>query len=260
MPKLTWKDIRPCPNCHHQIRPGEEYPAHEDQPEPEWNLCPECGTELSWNRRQHTYDAIMKHDVPWKQVENSGGPSGYTTAFTHPDPMEPNDRVRQKTQSRAPQFPYDRPVTYGKSSHASFDGDERQDGADDGPPLARQYRPGRPLSVWDRLSDSVVRTASMGPIGSGYESEVQLGTGNHGRMGEEDEGMDAVDLEIDALQRDFRSSYEEALETTDGMDSPSLFTLLTRLDPEFSAETFAPEDEDEMRDIYTLWASRMAGE
>lgn len=186
--------------------------------------------------------------------EDSGGPSGYTTAFTHPDPMDPNDRVRQRTQARRSDFPYDRPVMYGRSTHASFDGDERQDGADDGPPLARQSRPDRPLSVWDRLSDisdAVVR----GPIGSGYESE--LGSGIHGRMGED--GMDAAELEMDALRRDFRDSYEAALPTTDGMASPDLFVLLTRLDPDFSAETFAPEDEDEMRGIYSLWADRMSG-
>lgn len=190
--------------------------------------------------------------------EDAGGmgAAGYTTAFTHPDPMDPNDRVRQKTQGRRSDFPYDRPVMYGASSHASFDGDERQDGADDGPPLPRQSKPDRPLSVWDRLSDisdSVVRA----PIGSGYESELapQYGAGTHGRMGED--GMDAVELELDSLRKDFRDSYESALSTTDEMDSPSLFVLLTKLDPDFSAETFAPEDEDEMRDVYSTWAGRM---
>jgi hypothetical protein len=187
--------------------------------------------------------------------EDSGGPSGYTTAFTHPDPMDPNDRVRQKTQSRATDYPYDMPVMYGRSSHAGMDGSERQDGADNGPPLARQQdQPDQPLSVWDRLSDisdSVVRSV----VGSGYESE--LGSGLHGRMGED--GMDAMELEMDALRRDFRDSYDGARHTTDRMDSPDLFVLLTRLDPEFSAETFAPEDEDDMRGIYSTWADRMSG-
>lgn len=185
-----------------------------------------------------------------------GGPSGYSTAFTHPDPMDPNDRLRQKTQSRGDVYPYDKPVMYGRSSHAGMDGDERQDGADDGPPLARTMkRPDRPLSVWDRLSDisdSVVRSV----VGSGYESEVPQ-YGSHGRMGED--GMDAIDLEMDALQRDFRDSYQNALPATDEMDSPNLFILLTKMDPDFSAETFAPEDEDEMRGIYSLWADRMSG-
>lgn len=191
--------------------------------------------------------------------EDTGGMSaaGYTTAFTHPDPMDPNDRVRQKTQSRQASYPYDMPVMYGRSSHAGMDGSERQDGADDGPPLGREDDPAdvRPMSVWDRMSDisdSVVRSV----IGTGYESE--LGSGLHGRMGED--GMDAMDLEMDSLRRDFRDSYEAARGTTDEMDSPNLFVLLTKLDPDFSAETFAPEDEDEMRDIYSLWASRMGSE
>lgn len=182
------------------------------------------------------------------------GPSGYTTAFTHPDPLDPNDKLRQKTQSRADDFPYDKPTSYGASSHAGMDGGERQDGASKEPPLGRQQtRPPMPLSVWDRMSDSINRSA----IGSGYESEVQLGLGNHGRMGED--GMDAIDLELDAVRRDFLSSYEDALPVTDEMDSPNLFTLLTQLDPDFSAETFAPEDENEMRDIYSCWAARAIG-
>lgn len=181
-------------------------------------------------------------------------PSGYTTAFTHPDPLDPNDVIRQKTQSRAADYPYDKPTSYGASSHAGMDGDERQDGAGHGgPPLGREDRPDMPLSVWDRMSDSIDRSA----IGSGYESEVQLGLGNHGRMGED--GMDAIELELDAIRRDFLDSYRDATPVTDEMDSPSLFVLLTQLDPDFSAETFAPEDENEMRDIYSCWAARAVG-
>lgn len=193
----------------------------------------------------------------WEMMgEDSGGPSGYTTAFTHPDPMDPNDRVRQKTQSRAPSYPYDRPVMYGRSTHASFDGDERQDGADDGPPLARQSKPDRPMSVWDRMSD-ITDGLERSAIGSGYESEVDLGLGNHGRMGEN--GMDPFEMELDSLRQDFRNSYQNAEPVTSKMDSPTLFVLLTKLDPDFSAETFAPEDEDEMRGIYSHWADRMSG-
>lgn len=72
--------------------------------------------------------------------------------------------------------------------------------------------------------------------------------------------MDAMELEMDSLKRDFRDSYESARGETDRMDSPKLFVLLTRLDPDFSAETFAPEDEDEMRSIYDIWARRMSGD
>lgn len=200
----------------------------------------------------------------WSLIESlmMEDPSGWTTAFTHPDPMDPNDRVRQKTQSRDGGYPYDMPVMYGRSSHASMDGDERQDGADNGPPLGQEDDPEdvRPLSVWDRMSDSVVREGSLDPveIGPMGANAAELGYGNHGRMGED--GMDAMELEMDSLKRDFRDSYESARGETDRMDSPKLFVLLTRLDPDFSAETFAPEDEDEMRSIYDIWARRMSGD
>lgn len=202
----------------------------------------------------------------WRMLEAlvTEDPGSWTTAFTHPDPMDPNDRVRQKTQSRAGSYPYDMPVMYGRSSHASMDGDERQDGADDGPPLGHEDDPEdvRPMSVWDRMSDvsdSIVREGSMDPVEigpMGYNADA-LGYGNHGRMGED--GMDAMELEMDALRKDFRDSYETARCETDRMDAPKLFALLTQLDPDFSAETFAPEDEDEMRGIYSLWADRMSG-
>ena len=41
--------------------------------------------------------------------------SGYSAAFTHPDPLDPNDELRQKTQARADNYPYDMPVSYGQS-------------------------------------------------------------------------------------------------------------------------------------------------
>ena len=188
------------------------------------------------------------------------GPSNWTTAFTHPDPMDPNDRVRQKTQSRDVMWPYDRDNSYGASSHAGMDGSERQDGADDGPPLARVHRAPRPMSVWDRMSDAIDRDMEGMPyLSNGPETELSapLGYGNHGRMGED--GLDALELEMDAVRRDFVDSYNRAKPATDGMDSRSLFKLLGELDPDFAAETFAPDEQDEMRDIYACWASRAIG-
>lgn len=145
--------------------------------------------------------------------------------FLQPDPADPNDYVRQKTQSREPSYPYDRPISYGRE------------------------KPGiRARSVWENISQN------YGP-GPEADDAVMLGYGNHGRMGED--GLDALELELDSLKRDFLSSYEAARPTTDSMDSPALFSLLNQLDPEFAAETFAPEDENEMRDVYGLWASRV---
>jgi len=104
------------------------------------------------------------------------------------------------------------------------------------------------VSTWARISETVDEI-EFGP-------SQPLGTANHGFMGD---GLDPLDLEIDALQDEFRCSYEDATTATDEMDSPSLFNLLMQLDPEFSTDTFAPEDEDEMRGIYGLWADRMSG-
>lgn len=183
--------------------------------------------------------------------------SNWVSAFIRPEPMDPNDRVRQKTQSRGGVYPYDKPVSYGASSHAGMNGDERQDGADDGPPLGRQHKTPRPMTAWDRIADSLSRT-EMAPteLGPQSASAAPLGYGNHGRMGED--GMDALELEMDSLRNDFRQSYENSTEVTDEMCSTDLFSLLTDLDPDFAAQTFAPEDEDEMRNIYGIWADRMS--
>lgn len=56
------------------------------------------------------------------------GSGRYTAAFTHPDPLDPNDRVRQKTHSRSKEFPYDRPVRYGEPESQAMDGSKYQDG------------------------------------------------------------------------------------------------------------------------------------
>jgi hypothetical protein len=103
-------------------------------------------------------------------------------------------------------------------------------------------------STWQRISETIDEIEA-GP-------SVPLGTGNHGFMGD---GIDPLELEMNALQDEFRCSYEDAAPATDEMDSPSLYKLLQQLDPDFSADTFAPEDEDEMRGIYGLWADRMSG-
>lgn len=141
------------------------------------------------------------------------------------EPIDPSDLGRTKTQSRGDVYPYDKPISYGKKSG----------------------------TAWDRISDSLDR-ADCGPQAS---QMAPVGLGNRETMGED--GVDAIELEMDALKLDFRNSYDAAQPTTDEMGSPDLFALLTQLDPEFSAETFAPEDEDEMRSIYGLWADRMSG-
>lgn len=81
-------------------------------------------------------------------------PGSYTTAFTHPDGLDPNDAQRQRTQARAGSYPYDMPVSYGKATAAGDDGSKYQVGGGNGPPPGEEEdRPDRPLSVWDRMSD-----------------------------------------------------------------------------------------------------------
>lgn len=63
------------------------------------------------------------------EVSEAGHGSGrYTAAFTHPDPMDPNDRVRQKSHSRSKEFPYDRPTRYGEPESQAMDGSKYHDG------------------------------------------------------------------------------------------------------------------------------------
>ena len=170
------------------------------------------------------------------------------------EPLDPNDRLRQKTQTRADVYPYDKPVSYGSPRHTGTGGDERQVDPDQHPPVPKNSKmPLLAKNVWERLSEVFDNTE----IGPQSPSATPLGYGNHGRMGED--GMDAVELELDSLKIDFKKSYEDALPTTDAMRPQDLFGLLTQLDPDFAAETFAPEDEEEMRDVYGLWASKMSG-
>lgn len=132
--------------------------------------------------------------------------------YAKPEPLDPNTRVAQKTQSRSDDYPYDKPTSYGQPS------------------------------AWERISDGLDVMQSNAPQGMG------------------EDGMDALELEMDSLKQDFRGSFDAARETTDQMGPADLFVLLTRLDPDFAAETFAPEDEDEMQGIYSTWADRMSGQ
>lgn len=342
------------------------------------------------------------------------GPSGYTAAFTHPDPMDPNDRVRQRTQGRADNFPYDRKVSYGNPIGTDLGGAHYQKAPDAHPPVPKNKRPedvpvqtvweqiaealnkgslpGRKLSwsqaneyypecapFWDSqvgtdivwLGDSVKGAEDQGlraldsdghvwryspekweraimrselfhqghtgiwdsdvelvkvssewadrkyrnamdwgfagmrtewnasmfmfapaePInlymitndgkrfiwnnnhmewfnddvemresldvyepGPNAPDAPRLGYGNRGRMGD---GFDPFDLEIDALKNDFRQSFQASLPHVQAMGRKGLFNLLVQLDPDFSAEVFGPEDDEEALDIYTKWGAHV---
>lgn len=51
-----------------------------------------------------------------------------TSPFQQPEPMDPNDVQRQRTQSRAKTFPYDRDVQYGQPQSPDMDGAAYNDG------------------------------------------------------------------------------------------------------------------------------------
>ena len=61
-------------------------------------------------------------------LNEDGGSGWYNAAFTHPDPMDPNDRVRQKTQSRMDTYPYDGYEPYGQPQSVDDTGAAYDDG------------------------------------------------------------------------------------------------------------------------------------
>ena len=272
------------------------------------------------------------------------GGSGYTAAFTHPDPIDPNDRKRQQTQARAGDYPYDMPVMYGAPVGTDNGGAAYQRPGSDAPPVPRNKKASsvQPMSVWNqleaavadddeeqyggevlgnsrssfvhyinsrfpralnsapfRLGDDLKWTADDGelyvqvpsqkksifkragtedyvwdghewfildeglssPETNNYEPGPQapdsapLGYGNHGCMGED--GMDPLDLDMDALRQEFRDSFIETLPHAQNLGRKGLFALLVQLDPEYSAELFAPDDDSEMMDMYADWGQRV---
>lgn len=124
------------------------------------------------------------------------GPSGYTTAFTRPDPLDPNDRKRQQTQSRPADYPYDRPVSYGRAQGTDMDGAAYQSGVRSAPPVPRRRRAAdwRPKDPWN-----LAQEALDDPYCPGDQADdaAALGYGTHGRLGEDD-------VDMDDLRRTFR--------------------------------------------------------
>ena len=128
------------------------------------------------------------------------GPSGYTTAFTRPDPLDPNDRQRQQTQARSPDFPYDRPVSYGRAVGTDMDGAAYQSGVKSAPPVPRKLRASdwKPKDPWNLAYEAL--TDPYEP-GEQADDALALGYGSHGRMGEDDDD----DVDMDDLRKSFRS-------------------------------------------------------
>lgn len=179
-------------------------------------------------------------------------PSGYTTAFTRPDPLDPNDRKRQQTQARASDYPYDMPVSYGRPVGTDSDGAAYQMSPGSDPPVPRSRKPSdwRPKDPWNLANEMAEGTLDPYEPGPQAPDAPRLGYGNHGRMGD---GIDPQELDMDALRSDFRDSFVASLPVVQGMGRQGLFALLMDLDPEYSAELFAPDDDSEMLDTYCDW-------
>jgi len=131
------------------------------------------------------------------------GPGTAGIPFDHGDPMDPNDRVRQKTQSRAGNYPYDTPVMYGRSTNTDANGSSYMDGADQGPPLGREAEPDQqqPMTVWDRMSDMTdhldpdLANVEIGPTG---QNAASYGYGRNGLREIDDEVAEIVGQSIGA--------------------------------------------------------------
>ncbi len=182
-----------------------------------------------------------------KRVSEAGG-SGLSAAFTHPDPIDPNDELRQRTQARSDNYPYDMPVSYGHGLSVDDGGAAYQDGFENEPPVPRRKRPEDdvPKDVWEML-ESALDVYEPGPQA---DDAARLGYGNHGRMGD---GLNPAELDMDALRNDFRTSFLDTLPRAQSLGRKGLFALLVDLDPEYSAELFAPDDDSEMADTYSAW-------
>lgn len=130
------------------------------------------------------------------------GPSGYTTAFTHPDPLDPNDAKRQKTQARSDDYPYDMKISYGSSLSTAMGGDAYQDNFQNSPPVPRKSKAyTRPTSVWDRISDAINNDLNPVEIGQQGKNANFFGYGKNGLRDE----FDQIDVEFDDLKNDFSS-------------------------------------------------------
>lgn len=132
-----------------------------------------------------------------------------------------------RTLSRAPVFPYDRPISYGNQYYLDASG-----------PSDSHAMTNVPKTAWESL---------------GEELELEDPSG----MGEG--GVDAVGLELDAVKRDFRDALFGTVSPPNPTDTRSLYALLHHVDPDYATDLFAPEDDSEMMGIYMDWADRVAG-
>ena len=102
-----------------------------------------------------------------KDYVNEAGGSGYSAAFTHPDPLDPNDSLRQRTQSRQGNFPYDSPVSYGGPIGTDMGGAAYQRAPDHTPPKPRNRKADSDMPygeygvAWEQVTAMLVYVAVL---------------------------------------------------------------------------------------------------
>lgn len=156
-----------------------------------------------------------------RPIKEAGG-SGYSTAFTHPDPLDPNDVQRQRTQSRAGNFPYDSPTSYGGPIGTDLGGAAYQRAPDGTPPKPRSKKASDAIPygeygvAWEQLE------SMLDPYSPGEQADdaLLLGYGSHGRLGEDD------DDDVNSLQKMFQLSVPTDADDMRGLN-PGLLSLLS---------------------------------
>ena len=221
------------------------------------NGSPKKGDMIARNPDDHDDQWLVAKAFFKKSYVAEAGGSGYTTAFTHPDPLDPNDALRQRTQARSSSYPYDMPVSYGRPIGTDMGGAAYQRAPDQTPPKPQHKGAGSKMPYGQRGRAWEQLESLLDPYSPGDQADdaPSLGYGNTGRMGED--GMEPCDLDLDALRNDFRTAFVDTLPIASKMGSKRLFGLLVQLDPEYSAELFAPESDDEMNDLYSDWGDRV---
>jgi hypothetical protein len=158
--------------------------------------------------------------------------------------MDQNDRVRQKTQSRAGSFPYDSPTSYGGPIGTDLGGAAYQRVPDHTPPKPRNRKASDVMPygeygvAWEQLE------SLLDPYSSGDQADdaFGLGYGEHGRMGEDDE------VDIAGLHDLLRS-----IAPLDRPERPAETGLVVMLMP----PEILPADDGDGDDLYSDWGEHV---
>lgn len=211
------------------------------------NGSPKKGDMIARNPDDHSDQWLVARRFFKKHYVAEAGGSGYSAAFTHPDPLDPNDRVRQKTQSRSGDFPYDGPTLYGGPIGTDMGGAAYQRVPDHTPPRPQHKRASDEMPygeygvAWEQLE------SLLDPYSPGDQADdaLSLGYGAHGRMGEDGEGEE---VDLDALQHLLRS-----LVPSDRPIAGPESGLVVMLMP----SEIVPADDGGDDDLYSDWGERV---